>query len=522
MLNQYRYQCGQFVQSFYSLHLTGSDVSTFLHKQSTYDVASMQVGEFHLTSMLDPQGRVETYFWILKKENAYILLIPIRILERTISRLNKFLIAEDVEISDPKLEEWTILLGPKVQNHFKDRAHQAFFGSFFDEEAWLTNISESLSFPMIETEDVQKWRGLSGYPSLDGSDCPHDIINNHRLFDLTVSLKKGCYPGQETVSKIHYNRGAAYAPVLLKIGSRPKLESLPCEISFQGKKIGTISGLYDFENHWYLSCSLLRDFRVENLELTADVLGQSVKGKVVYFPLLASSVRAKAEELFHQASEFFKKDNLEAAEEALQLAIDLDPTYADAYESLGVILGRSERFQEAIEMMEKLSSVDPSSVMAHTNMSLYLMKLGKIEEAETQKGLATVKSFQKFGEEAKVKEEIEKKKQAEAAELLRKEEMYRQVLEIDADDTLANYGLGTIHLERAEYDQAIDCLEKVLAQDAKYSVAYLALGKAYLALRKQDSARDIFERGIKVAASKGDLMPANQMQSLLSQIRSSN
>ena len=100
--------------------------------------------------------------------------------------------------------------------------------------------------------------------------------------------------------------------------------------------------------------------------------------------------------------------------------------------------------------------------------------------------------------------------------------MYRQVLEIDADDTLANYGLGTIHLERAEYDQAIDCLEKVLAQDAKYSVAYLALGKAYLALRKQDSARDIFERGIKVAASKGDLMPANQMQSLLSQIRSSN
>jgi tetratricopeptide (TPR) repeat protein len=46
------------------------------------------------------------------------------------------------------------------------------------------------------------------------------------------------------------------------------------------------------------------------------------------------------------------------------------------------MLGRIERFEEAITWMDKLLSVNPQSVMAHTNKSLFLMKLGKIEEAE--------------------------------------------------------------------------------------------------------------------------------------------
>ena len=518
MLNRYRYHSGQFSYDFYSLHLTGSDATSFLHKQTTYDIQNMIAGEFHLASMLDPQGRVETYFWVLKRSDDYLLLVPKRILEQTLTRLHKFLIAEDVEIGEPHLEIWTILLGPKGASYLLDRKHLAFIGEIFEEEAILVQGELSFSSNIIPMEDVQQWRGLSGYPSLDGEDCPKDIINNNRLFDLSLSLKKGCYPGQETVSKIHFNRGAAYAPVLLKLSDKPVIESLPFELSLQGKKIGIVTGAYEWEDAWYLSCSLLRDFRVEHLDITAETPLETIKGKVCYFPLLAAGKAAKAIELFHHASDFFKKDNLQSAEEALLLAIELDPTYADAYESLGVILGRSERFQEAIEMMKQLSKVDPTSVMAHTNMSLYLMKLGKIDEAENQKSQATLKSFQKFGAEAKMKEELEKKKQNEVAELARREDMYRQVLEIDAEDTLANYGLGTIHLDREEFDLAVQCLEKVIEQDPKYSVAYLALGKAYLGLSLKDQARDIWDRGIKVAASKGDLMPANQMQSLLSKL----
>ena len=55
--------------------------------------------------------------------------------------------------------------------------------------------------------------------------------------------------------------------------------------------------------------------------------------------------------------------------------------------------------------MDDLLQVDPESIMAHTNKSLYLMKLGKIEEAEKEKDLATVKSFKKAGQDAKNKKQ---------------------------------------------------------------------------------------------------------------------
>lgn len=143
------------------------------------------------------------------------------------------------------------------------------------------------------------------------------------------------------------------------------------------------------------------------------------------------------------------------------------------------------------------------------------MKLGKIEEAEEQKSLATVKSFQKFGDEAKSKERAMVQLKAQEEEWAKRENMFQQVLEIDEEDTLANYGLGSIAVERKEWPRAIQHLEKVLKADATYSVAYLALGKAYKGVGEKEKARATWNEGIIVSAKKGDLMPANQMQSEL-------
>ncbi len=75
--------------------------------------------------------------------------------------------------------------------------------------------------------------------------------------------------------------------------------------------------------------------------------------------------------------------------------------------------------------------------------------------------------------------------------------------------------MGSIAVEKKNWEKARDHLEKVIAVDEKYSVAYLALGKAYAGLGDKAKAKEVFQKGIKVAASKGDLMPANQMQSEL-------
>jgi folate-binding Fe-S cluster repair protein YgfZ/Tfp pilus assembly protein PilF len=497
-LNTFRYHAGQFALTLNEVSFSGDDVRTFLHTQSTFDIELMSDNSFHLTSFLDPQGRVECYGWLVQSEKKFSYLVPESITERAIARLNKFLISEDVYLSDAVKKTFFVQIGPEAIGKIS--------GTFFDEKAFLESSQSKL--PLISPADLELWRGLTGWPSFDGSDFSHEILNNLRLFDLSLIQNKGCYPGQETVSKIATRRGAAYSPVLVEMN---ELASTG-EITSFDKKIGTAIGSYTWNEKFYLSASLLRDFRVEKMKIHFTLNGKDYDGLVRYFPLISGDVKEKAKELFYEGSDAFRVDDLKLAEEKFRLSVKLDPGFGDAYESLGVMLGRLDRYPEAIELMKQLSSVEPKSVLAHTNMSLFLMKMGRIEEAEEQKSLATVKSFQTFGDEFKTKEAETALKKKQQDEWAQRESMFRQVLEIDPEDTLANYGLGSIAVEKSDWGIARDHLEKVLKADPKYSVAYLALGKALKGLGLFDEAKNIWREGIKVSAAKGDLMPANQMQ----------
>lgn len=499
MLNQYRFHVGQFSVRLIEVILTGDDVKSYLQKQSTYNIDQLDSGSFQLVSFLDPQGRVECYGWLVF-DNTYRFLFPLSLKEKTISRLNKFLISEDVIIHDPVEKDFTFVIGPNSPSIGP-------MGTLFDEKAVLVD-SPVANTSVLSEGEIRLWQGLTGWPSFDGHDYSFEILNNLRLFDLSYTPNKGCYPGQETVSKIATRRGAAYSPVLIELNSPAPTGEI---ISF-GKKIGRSNACFEWEGKFYLTSSLLRDFRVENMKIQFEIGDSPLTGIVRYYPLISGDNHSKARELFYNAADDFKLERLDEAEKKFRLAIQIDPGFADAYEALGVMLGRLERYQEAIDLMQELSKVDTKSVLAHTNMSLYLMKMGKISEAEEQKSLATIKSFQSFGDEAKKKEVETLKKEKQLKEWAEREEMFRRVLEIDSEDSLANYGLGSIAVERGEWTTAREHLEKVLSSDPNYSVAYLALGKSLKGLGLTEEAIKVWKEGIRISAAKGDLMPANQMQ----------
>ncbi len=473
--------------------LEGNDVLSFLQGQSTNNINLVGENQAQLNCLINIKGKIDAYFIFIQKD-GYYLVTPPEFEVDLLQRLEKFIIMEDVIIT-------------KINKPISVSIYERCEGIALN----LFGADCFLHFEDAPDNQVQlfSYLELLGFPTLDKKALQETMITDTAFINEIVDFKKGCFLGQEIVAKIHQRRGASYFPVLLE-GEKP----LKDEFKVNNRKGGQYFKTIIFENKNYQLVTLYRDFRVQDKILDIE----NTKYKVHLFPFLKTKRDERAKELYYKAIDEFKNDNEERAKEILYQVIEIDSSFSDAYESLGVIYGRHEQFDKAVELMQELLKIEPNSVMAHTNLSLFYMKQGKIEEAEEEKSKATVATFHQLGEQAKTKREIEEQKKKEEAEIAKREGMFRQVLEIDEEDTLANYGLGDIALSRGNFEEATKYLEKVLKNDEKYSVAYLALGKAYQKLKNKDKAREIFSKGIEIAAAKGDFMPANQMQSLLNQL----
>jgi folate-binding protein YgfZ len=482
------------------IKVTGEDCNAFLNGQLTNNVKSLELNSFQKSALTDIKGKLISEFILLKEaNNKFYVLVLSNLIETTLERLDLYLISEDVEFE--KLDLKPVL-------HFND------FENGFNGVAYNLNLNISFklsdSSTKISNEEFHYLKFFSGETEVAKHAVAGDLINNTFLVESSISFNKGCYPGQETISKIHNNRGAAFYPVCL-IG-KSRLENGPLEI--ESKKIGNIKESIEIDNTFYHYIDINRENRIENKKLNVN----SSQYNVSYFPLTDNSKEKVSEDLYDQAVAQFHVNNNEIAIELLKMAININPTFSDAYESLGVIFGRMQRFEDAIKVMKQLSEIDTTSVMAHTNLSMYYMQLGDKETAEEHKAEATIKQFESFGIVADEKRAREERLKNELEDKTRREAMFYQVLEIDEDDALANFGLGELEFERENFEKSANHLEKAIKADAKYSVAYLALGKAYLKLSRQEESKGIFETGIEIASKKGDLMPANEMQIYLNKL----
>jgi len=98
-------------------------------------------------------------------------------------------------------------------------------------------------------------------------------------------------------------------------------------------------------------------------------------------------------------------------------------------------------------------------------------------------------------------------------------DMFRQVIEIDENDLLANYGMGSCHVALGEFQKAIPYLTKAIEIKPTHTVAFNSLAQAYEATGETELALKTYEKGIEVAAKRGDMTPLADMQRRLSQLK---
>ena len=208
------------------------------------------------------------------------------------------------------------------------------------------------------------------------------------------------------------------------------------------------------------------------------------------------------------------------------------PDQTEALESLGVVLAKTDRVKPAIELMQRLLEIDPQSVMACANLSVFYLQIGDKEKAEAALADSMAIRMRLAAREAdmaKAKKEAEnsaleqakEQEQAMISESRERMSMFEQVLAIDEDDLFANHGMGSAHNNLGQWQSALPYLEKALRIKPSHTVAYLEYGKSLEGVGRIEDAIANYRKGIEIATTRSDMTPLKAMQERLAALQAS-
>lgn len=489
------------LDSWTSFLAKGKDAKRFLNGQLTNDVSKLSDNEFQLTSRVSRTGQLTHYGYLLRiSEEIFKMITPVNLCDSFIADLNKFLIMDDLE-----LEKGNEPISISFNN--EDILKSEFRLKFLGEPAGLKFIDSNES---IDEKYLDERSFLFGLPRMKRFTESTVLVNQTVLIEEAVSNSKGCYVGQETVKKIESNRGAGKKDTCLKIINSDSLDEI-LHVKVGEDSYEVIESLnvgYDT----YLLIEAKRGLRVENKKIEVEINNKALKAEVKSFPLSSKSLADLAMETYEKGISHFTQDEDEIAKEYLYKAYQLDGSNPEIIEALGALEGRLGNLKEAIQLMDELEKVDPKTVMAHTNKSLFYMRLGEIEKAEDEKSKATVKSFENVAQQNNNKKD----------ELLKRLDMYRQVIEIDEEDEMANQGSAHIYFELEEFDKSLPFLEKLLSMNSSNYKALSLKGKVLMRTGQEAQAKALLLKASDLAGEKGDFLVANEMQSLINSLETSS
>lgn len=546
------------------IRFEGRDVATWLQSQTSNDVLALRPGEGHANAVLDRKGRLQAHFTLHRWADEYWMIIERRQARRLLEQLDAHLFIEEVRMADAGDEvEQTLVQGPRTV---------AFLASLMDADGPVSAEQfpqavnavgpiellghQALAFRISETgEDgyllvTQAGKSaellevllVRGEPfgivevGTDAQECLRieagiprfgiDMDTTNRLPETTlersaVSYEKGCYLGQEVIAKLRAYSSVKRALVglVLEPGSAsfPPLDS---RLFLNNDEVGLLkSAAFSCTLDRSISLAYLdRDHRAPGnlLKLRGEEPASEFVAQVVVLPFYHAPTREeRAKTLYDSALAAFERDAHDQDDTAIELlreAVLLHPTFEDAYEALGVILNRHHRVDEAIHFMQILARLNPDCVMAHSNLSVFYVAKGMIQEAEAEKAKAALLQLKHARSAREAEALAAAERQRIRDEAIERIAMFKEVLEIDPADPLATFGMGMAYIQLEDYEQAIPYLLRATQAQKDYSVAYLHLGKCHEFLGHHDTARNVYRAGIQAASRKGDLMPLREME----------
>jgi folate-binding protein YgfZ len=250
-------KAGRFVDLSASvkLRVAGDDRVRFVNGQITADIRGATDSNAIEACLLDSKGRLSAHVFIFAASDSFFVEADPALKEALPARLDRYLIADDVRIEDVS-DQWSIFHVMADSAPVIEQAQWILSARRFGETGWDIWIARSdrekvfaqlsLTFSFCDSLCFENFRIERGIPGW-GKELTTEINPiEANLEDSAIDYEKGCYLGQEVISRMKMSgqRNKKLCGLVSTNDSPLKPGMRLVELSGVGKEVGWItSGL---------------------------------------------------------------------------------------------------------------------------------------------------------------------------------------------------------------------------------------------------------------------------------------
>lgn len=258
------------------IELTGADRNKILNNLCTQDLRSLQVGDSKETFVLDPKGRTLAHGTVAALPNATWFITAPNQAERLVPHFDRYIIREDAIVQDVSAH-WQASLLPAdspwlaspdaswIDNNLRCQQNEInhsvlvttpWIGSNSKLLFQISTDNQATQFASSDCTLRKDWeydRIRNFWPwfgtDFDDKNLPQELDIDSR----TISFKKGCYLGQETVARLdalgQVQKKLCKIEVIVPLESPASCDSLRgLELLSEDKSVGTICSIAQAPN----------------------------------------------------------------------------------------------------------------------------------------------------------------------------------------------------------------------------------------------------------------------------------
>jgi folate-binding protein YgfZ len=192
------------------LRITGTDRFRFLNGQITNDLRKATETNAMEACVLNAKGKIDGHIFVSARDESFLVDAELNLREKLRARLERYIIADDVQIEDVTDQFSLLHVLPKQPptaeygrivsvRRFAESGWDVWSDSADHDVAWQRLGS---AFAVLDSDAAEVMRIEQGLPR-SGFELTEEIIPiEANLEQRTIDYEKGCYIGQEVISRI--------------------------------------------------------------------------------------------------------------------------------------------------------------------------------------------------------------------------------------------------------------------------------------------------------------------------------